>query len=443
MNFFKKIFLTIVTLSIIASLSLTFTGCPKKPAEPTEEAEACLVDPSDQEITFWHVSTKIHEEVLLEMIDTFNSENEYGITVKPEYGGYYPDLREKILAAIAAESPPDLAISYQNMIAEYAEAEVIQPLDDYLLCEKYGLSEEDLNDYFEAFIEGDRYPAFDNKILSWPPNRSMEVMFYNIDKLNELGYDNPPETWEEFKEMCKAAKDSGMEGYCIAPSASTFAGWVWSRGGELLSEDGKETVFKEQGIEALTFLKDLMDEGSAYQIAERYGDQADFSLQKVLFAIGSTAGLPYYASAVNESPEPFEWSIAPFPHSTPEPVVDMYGPSITVFKTTPEKQLASWIFLKWFTSPEQTAKWAMTTNYFPVRKSAAESEEMKAYFIDNPQYEKAFGFLDYAKTEPTVAGYQDVRDAIGEAITAVITGVNTPEEAMDTLITTANEILSE
>jgi len=256
MNFFKKIFLTIVTLSIIASLSLTFTGCPKKPAEPTEEAEACLVDPSDQEITFWHVSTKIHEEVLLEMIDTFNSENEYGITVKPEYGGYYPDLREKILAAIAAESPPDLAISYQNMIAEYAEAEVIQPLDDYLLCEKYGLSEEDLNDYFKAFIEGDRYPAFDNKILSWPPNRSMEVMFYNIDKLNELGYDNPPETWEEFKEMCKAAKDSGMEGYCIAPSASTFAGWVWSRGGELLSEDGKETVFKEQGIEALTFLKE-------------------------------------------------------------------------------------------------------------------------------------------------------------------------------------------
>ncbi len=42
MNFFKKIFLTIVTLSIIASLSLTFTGCPKAPVteEPTEEAAA-------------------------------------------------------------------------------------------------------------------------------------------------------------------------------------------------------------------------------------------------------------------------------------------------------------------------------------------------------------------------------------------------------------------
>ena len=41
MNFLKKIFLTIVTLSIITSLSLTLTGCPaaEKVVEPTEEAE--------------------------------------------------------------------------------------------------------------------------------------------------------------------------------------------------------------------------------------------------------------------------------------------------------------------------------------------------------------------------------------------------------------------
>lgn len=36
MNFLKKVILTVVTLSIVASLSLTLTGCP--PAAPTEEA---------------------------------------------------------------------------------------------------------------------------------------------------------------------------------------------------------------------------------------------------------------------------------------------------------------------------------------------------------------------------------------------------------------------
>ena len=108
----------------------------------------------------------------------------------------------------------------------------------------------------------------------------------------------------------------------------------------------------------------------------------------------------------------------------------MYGPSICVFKTTPEKQLASWLFLRWFTAPEQTARWAIATGYFPVRKSAAESEVMKEHFAKNPLYEKAFSFLPYAKTEPTIAGWQTVRDALYNAMVAVIAGEKTPEEAL-------------
>ena len=398
------------------------------------------IDPTGQEIAFWHVSTKIHEEKLLELIDEFNATNEWGITVKPEYGGYYGDIREKTLAAIAAGSPPDLAISYQNVVAEFAEAEVVEPLDDYIASQKYGLTAGEMADYFEAFLEGDRYPAFGNKMLSFPPNRSMEVMYYNVDWLNNLGYDGPPETWDEFYEMCKAATDeaAGTAGYCISPSASTFAGWVWTRGGEILSADGKSVVFQEEGTEALTFLKKLVDEGLAYQQAERYGDQTDFANEKVVFTFGSTAGLPYYAKAVEGR---FDWSIAPLPHETATPIVDMYGPSITVFKTTPEKQLASWLYLKWFTAPEQTAEWAITTGYFPVRKTAAESEAMKAHFAETPLYEKAFSFLPYAKTEPTIAGWQAVRDALYNAIIGVISGERTPEEAIAEAVAEAEAVI--
>jgi len=328
-------------------------------AEPLDATSQ--LDPSGQEVIFWHVSTKIHEQVLLSLIDEFNGTNPWDIRVKPEYGGYYGDIRKKILAAIAAGQPPDMAVSYQNMVAEYAAAEVIEPLDDYIASKEYGLSAQELADYFEAFITGDHYPAFGGQMLSFPPNRSMEVMYYNIDWLAELGYEDPPKTWDEFYEMCRAATDeaAGTSGYAISPSASTFAGWVWTRGGEVLSADGKSVRFQAEGVEALTFLKKLVDEGAAYQIAERYGDQTDFANEKALFAFGSTAGLPYYARAIEdeETGKPrFSWSIAPLPHDTPEPIVDMYGPSICVFKTTPERQLAAWLFLKWFTAPEQTAQ---------------------------------------------------------------------------------------
>jgi len=400
------------------------------------------LDPSGQEVTFWHVSTKIHEEVLLEMIEAFNETNDYGITVVPEYGGYYGDIRTKTLAAISAGTPPEMAVAYQNMVAEYAEAGVVQPLDDYVASEKYGLTEAELNDYYQAFLEGDRYPAFGGRMLSFPPNRSMEVMYYNKDWLAELEYDGPPQTWDEFYEMCAAATDPAAEtsGYAISPSASTFAGWVWTRGGEILSEDGSEPVFEEEGVEALTFLQDLVNEGYAYQIAERYGDQTDFANEKALFTFGSTAGLPYYDAAIEGR---FDWSIAPLPHETEEPIVDMYGPSITVFQTTPEKELASWLFLKWFTEPEQTARWAITTGYFPVRRSAAQSEEMLAHFSENPLYAKAFSFLPYAKTEPTIAGWQAVRDALEEAIVAVITGEQSPDAAVDDAVIAAEEAIAE
>jgi len=462
----KGKFWALLSLTVVLSMVLgackpaaTPTPTPKPtarptatavPATPTPELDAISqIDPSGQEVVFWHVSTKIHEEVLLKLIDEFNSTNEWGITVKPEYGGYYGDLMQKNLAAIAAGTPPDLSIGYANQVAAYAEAGAIEPLDDYIASQKYGLSEADLEDIFPSFLETDRNPAFGNKMLSFPPSRSMEVMYYNIDWLKKLGYDKPPETWDEFKEMCIKATDpeAGTAGYALAVSASTFCGWVWSRGGDILSADGKTAIFNgPEGVEALTFLKELVDGGYAYQIAERYGDQTDFANQKALFTFGSTAGLPYYAKAIKDenTGEPrFEWSVAPFPHSTPDPVVDIYGPSICVFKTTPEKQLASWLFIRWFTQRENNVKWAEVANYFPIRKSAVESEEMQAYMEKNPQYKKAFGFLKWGRGEPSVAAYQTIRGLIADAITAVVTGQKTPQEALDYAVSEANAALAE
>ena len=416
--------------------------------EPDLDAVS-MIDPTGQEVLFWHVSTKIHEELLLQLIDEFNTTNEWGITVLPEYGGYYGDIRTKILAAIAASAPPDLSIAYANQVAEYADAGVIEPLDDYIDSLLFGLKPGDMNDLYTSFLETDRNPVHDNKMMSFPPSRSMELMYYNIDWLERLGYDKPPETWAEFKEMCMAATDeaAGTSGYALSVSASTLAGWIWSRGGDVIAADGQTAVFNSpEGVETLAFLKELIDGGYAYQIAERYGDQTDFANEKALFAIGSTAGLPYYAQAIadEDTGEPnFDWSVAPFPHSTADPVVDVYGPSICVFQTTPEKQVASWLFVRWFTQKEQTVRWAMVANYFPVRRSAIESAEMQAYMDENPQYLKAFGFLQYGRGEPTIAGWETVRSLMGDAVTAVVTGQMMPQEALDYAVEEANAALAE
>jgi len=189
----------------------------------------------------------------------------------------------------------------------------VVPLDAYLDSEKYGFTAEDRGDFFNAFLESDRQAAQGGKLMSFAHSRSMQVMYYNQDWLTELGFDGPPESWDDFIEMCVAARDPENDkwGYAHTGGASFFAGMIFSNGGEILSDDGKTVAFDgEAGAKSLEVIQELFDSGCAYQVAERYGEQADFANQKTLFSFGSTAGLTYYASAIEDAGT-FEWSVSP------------------------------------------------------------------------------------------------------------------------------------
>jgi multiple sugar transport system substrate-binding protein/sn-glycerol 3-phosphate transport system substrate-binding protein len=422
-------------------------------ATPTPSAEELDplgdVDPSGQTVTYWYQHSRSREEGLTKMIERFNANNEWGITVNGEYQGHYGEIYKKMLAAIASGEVPSLVVAYQNQSASYQLADALVDLNPYVHSAKWGFSDEELNDFFPAFLNADISQQFGGMRLGFPPNRSIEVMYYNADWLKELGYDAPPATWDEFKEMaCKAAQtpyskgpaDAKPMGYEISTDASRFASMVFSRGGDLMNEDmSAYTLNTPASQDAMQFMQDLYKEGCADIIAEKYGDQSDFGVGKLLFTIGSSSGLPYYKSAVNDGAG-FNWSVAALPHTTPDPVVDIYGASLSVPKTNPEEQLASWLFVKWFTEPEQQAEWAQISNYFPVRKSTA--AELGDYFAQNPAYATAFGLLKYGKVEPPVAGYDVARNKISEAYNAILEGADV-QETLAQLDKDANDILAE
>ncbi len=471
---FRRILLA---LSLLVVLGLVVACAqpaapPAQPAEepaaeeaeqPVEAEEAAAPDAISQieiaepvTITFWHAQTGLQEEKINEMVAQF--EKGYpNIDVEPVLQGGYGDLRQATLAAIAAGDPPDLAIAYGNMVSEYYKEGMVIDLEPYVNSEKYGLTEQDFDDIYSAFIQGDRYPQFGGQMLSFPPARSVVLLYYNQDWLEALGYEGPPQTWADFKEMaCAATEDTDGDGeadkwgYAYRPEASQVVNWVFSQGGDLLGPDGKTVVFEEDVAEFFRFLKDLFDAGCAYEVAERYGDQSDFAVEKALFAFSSVAGLPYYEGAVADEEtgeQKFKWSVTPVPvkEAGITPTLNMYGPSITVFTSTPEQQLASWLFIKWWSDTEHTADWAATANYFPVRKSAVGSEPMQAYFDKDPRYARAFGFLqDYEiKTEPNNAAWNAVRNYIADAETAVVNETMTPEEAAADLVKKANAAFSE
>lgn len=405
-------------------------GAQGNNAQPSAQASSNPVDKIDLgsekiSLVFWHTQQGPNADKLKEVIENFQKKYP-NITIDAQFTGNYTDNYKKLNTAVEGGGLPDFAVSYPSMVSDYQQRDKVVPLDDYINSQKYGFSKEELDDFNPVFLaESRNYPEFGNKYYSFPFTKSLLVMYYNADALAREGL-KVPETWDEFRAAAKKLSTGDAKGYAFEPSASTFKGWVFSRGGKVISDDGKTWKFQEQqGVDSLQLLQDMVKEGSAYQTSKAFADQVDFGAQRAFFTMGSTSGIPFYEKEVATNGK-FKWGMANIPHAAGQPPATvLYGGSITVFKTTPQKQLASWLFVKYFSSPEVTADWATTTGYFPVRKSAANSDVVKKKIEQFPAYGVALNqVLPTGKPEESASGSQDTRKFIEDAMVATVSDLN-------------------
>ena len=394
-------------------------------------------------ITFWHTLTGGTAENLTKIITEFQAKNP-NIKIDAQYQGNYTELFKKTTAAINGGGLPDMATAYESFVSEYQAANVVLPLDDYVNSSKYGLSAQDLQDFYPVYIAGNQYAEYNNQMLTFPFSKSALVMYYNADKLKEAGL-TPPKTWDEFVSSCK--KFTGdVKGYAINVDASTFNGAVYSNGGKLINDDQKGWAFNgPAGIKFMRDVADMVQSGCAYQISKANDDQAAFGEGKVVFTLGTTSGLAFYKSAVDKGAK-FNWSVAMLPQGgAPTPQTVSYGGNVTIFKTTPEKQLAAWQFVKYFASTDVSAQWSTATGYLPVRKSSAETQVVKDQFTKLPAYQVAVNEVQqYARPETSVKGTQDTRTFIADAWTAIIGDPKAdPKKLLDDAVQKANEALKQ
>ena len=399
------------------------------------------------EVTLWHTQTQSNAKALKDLTDEFNKTNSYKITVKLEYQGSYSQLYQKALAAINTGTLPEMAAAYETDVADYNVRSLVLELDPYVASRKYGLSKESLDDIFKPYLDTNRFPQFGNKLLAFPFTKSLLVMYQNDDVLRELGMQSP-KTWDDFEKVAKAAKKLGSDGkvsrygWAVISNASTFNGWVLSRQGQLISEDGKSVRWDgKEGLDSLALLDRCLQEQWCY--APKGADYPnDFGVGRAAFLMESSIGRPVFKAALRT---PINWSIVAIPQlDAAKPKTVMYGANIAAFKTTPEKQLASWLFLKWLAEAEQTAKWSIASGYLPVRKSAANETALKqSWTSGDPQAKQAFDLNGTGVPEPNVRGQQDIRTVLEEAIAAILAGKGAPADQLKAAAAKANQILKE
>lgn len=388
------------------------------------------------EITFWHAMSGPHEEAVNSFADAFNEANE-NITVKPVNQGGYDDLEQKIMAGAKAGDLPNIAQSVTNVVPEYMNNNFLIPLNDFIEDEEAGMSEDELNDIIEVFRESS---SWDGTFYSLPFSKSTRVLFYNQTLLDEHGLE-VPETWDELREAAETVTGDGVVGFGLENSfESEFQGILKQLGGTYIDEESGEATFaSEEGIEAMTFINDMVKEGIARTAGEDDYMSNPFGRGDVAMYIGSSAGIPHVAGAIEGD---MEWSTAPIPALNGETATTFAGNDIVLFDQGEDaEQKAAWEFMKYLTSEEVTTEWAMLSGYLPVRYSAQDSDEYQSYLEENPATLAGPEQFDAGFFIARVPGGDAVRNIVLEELDYILQDMKTVEEGLTSAQDRANDAL--
>ena len=233
----RLLYLT-VTLFAAACLS----GCHQKDPEPGDIAG---YDEGEEYLSIWVHSIEDTEEgqAYKESVETFNEayDGQYFADIefvpRNDSGGGYSD---KVNASVMAGGLPDVLTVHARNISAYAANGIIQPLAD--------LTEEEESEYLPSIIE---QGTVNDDLYALGVMESSVGFYYNKDIIEEAGIEIPdadhPWTWSEFLDILEELKPIMDEkgGYPLDmtfPVGETsiyyYAPFVWSGGGELVSDDG-------------------------------------------------------------------------------------------------------------------------------------------------------------------------------------------------------------
>jgi multiple sugar transport system substrate-binding protein len=434
----------------------TSTSGPAPTITPTP-IPSIAVDPSalrGLSLQVWHAFAGGADIVFASQVDRFNSINEWGIKVTQTGYGDYPALFDAVDTAIESGGTPDLVAALPEQTLGWNTTAIIVDLSPYINDPAWGLGSDVVADFPPVFWAQDIVAG---KQLGVPAERSARFLFYNKTWAQELGFVNPPVTADEFRQQACAANASfradsdpqndGYGGWIVDTDWQTTYSWMLAFGGGVV--DGTAYGFRtDPNLAALQFLKGLYDDNCAWLATDPnnpdiissgpYFDQ--FADRSALFVSGDLAGLPMASESMSRLKNQDEWTLLPFPGSS-ESVVVTYGPSFSLLKSMPEKQLASWLFVRWLLSPENQAGWVEATGLFPLFHSLL--DHLGSTRTSSPQWDAAVEDLSLAQGVPQLASWRKVRYLLEDGV-KLIFQTNLPLDQIPSILTemdsTAKEI---
>lgn len=433
--------------------TLTPTPTPSPTRVITVEAAALR----GQVVRFWHPYTGESQVLLDQMAQEFNKNNQWGIRVESTAIPGFNQLEESLREAIQgqADELPDIwpMLTYQAVLLD-ANGQTFVDLRPYVNDEEYGLSVEEQADFIPAIWQQDQVPVQAIKGPSQPEGKRMGLpwvrsglfLLYNQSWARELGFSVAPQSTIGFRDQaCAAAQanmtdgeraNDGSGGWLVTGDPGELLGWLYAFGSQITRQDGRGYQFDTPEARlALEFIQGLVRQGCIWQqvSTDTAAPQTVIAERRALFALVGLSELPNIREELAEAD--VEWLLLPFyspgGSAAAKTAVVTYGPSLTIAQSTPERQLASWLFARWLASAENQARWAQFNYLLPSRLSA--EEHLPPVAAQNRAWSETLQYLPHMQPEPVFASWGVLRWSLGDALKNLIRTGTTAENSVQIL----------
>jgi multiple sugar transport system substrate-binding protein len=316
--------------------------------------------------------------------------------------------------------------------AQLAESGWISDLSDRF-------TESQRKEYLPGSVEAITYKG---KTFGMPWFTDTGLLYYRKDLLQQSGFDGPPKTWDELKQMTrKVREDSGTKYGFVFQGAAYEGGvcdgmeFIWTHGGEVLDPQDPTRVLVDspEAIAGLATERSMITEGISPEGVAVYkedesagaflnGDAVFLRNWPYVFALVGTSDYPKL--------EPDQVGVSELPSADGEPGNGTVGDQPFYISSSSKNPDAAWKFIQFLTAPEQQKLRAVEGAFLPTRTALYEDPEIKEKVPVVPLARVA---LQHTKPRPVSPYYSDMSLEMQEQFNASLKGDISPEEAARTL----------
>ncbi|MDC7227952.1 MAG: extracellular solute-binding protein [Spirochaetales bacterium] len=296
-----------------------------------------------------------------ELAAEFNAENEYGFSVKLTDDNINQNSTGLDLVFC---SPADAAKLLRRGMSVELSPLITHP--------RWGL-DSGRRIFYRAAAKQTDYFDFARKITSVPLLMNSGVVLTNSRLMQEAGIGRFPANWFSFNRILRKIGENGSPALGLQLDTDSIVSFINARGGSILRPIGFNYSLNNPVVNrTLRYLRRLEDDGLLSVNTVNYINQTMFTFGRLPAVFIWTDGLPHYEKLAAMTNPELNWEVNLLPTRRPgKSTVINCTYSAAVLNSSSERELASWLFLRWLLQPEQQKRLAMKTASLPVVAEAA------------------------------------------------------------------------